>query len=96
MCGEDAATDRTCQKCFVKFRVGDFLLDDVPWSSRSVEVTGNKDQIETLMENSRCYAMQDIADILKISTPSIENHLHQLGYVNLFDVWAPHTVLFGL
>lgn len=33
--------------------------------------------------------MQEIADILKISESSIENHLHQLGYVHHFDVWVP-------
>ena len=34
--------------------------------------------------------MRKIADILKISKSSVENHLHQLGYVNRFDVWVPH------
>ena len=33
--------------------------------------------------------MWEIADILKISKSSIENHLHQLDYVNRFDVWVP-------
>ena len=36
--GEDAVTDQTCQKWSVKFRAGDFLSDDVPWSGRPVEV----------------------------------------------------------
>ena len=30
--------------------------------------------------------MWEIIDILKISKSSAENHLHQLGYVNCFDV----------
>ena len=34
--------------------------------------------------------MREIADILKILKSSTENHLHQLGYVNHFDVWVPH------
>ena len=29
-------------------------------------------------------------NILRISKSDIENHLYQLGYVNHFDVWAPH------
>ena len=29
--GEGAVTDETCQKWFVKFRAGDFSLDDAPW-----------------------------------------------------------------
>ena len=28
--GEGAMTERMCQKWFVKFRAGDFLLDDAP------------------------------------------------------------------
>ena len=36
--------------------------------------------------------MQEIADILKISKSSVENHLHQLGYMNSFDVWVPHKL----
>ena len=39
-------TDQTCQKWFVKFCAGDFLLDDALWSGKPVEV--DRDQIETL------------------------------------------------
>ena len=66
------------------------MLDDAPQSGRTVEV--DSDQIETLIENNQCYTTWEIADILKISKSSIENHLHQLGYVNCFDVWVPHKL----
>ena len=36
--------------------------------------------------------MREIANIFKISKSSFENHLHQLGYVNCFDVWVPHKL----
>ena len=81
--GEGAVTD---QKWFAKFSAGDFSLDDAPPSGRPVDV--DSDQNETLIENNQCYAMQEIADILKISKSSVENHL--LGYVNRFDVSVPH------
>ena len=76
----DVVTDRTCQKWFVKFRAGDFSLDDAPRSGRPVEV--DSDQIETLIENSQHYTTQETADIFKISKSSTENHLHQLDYDN--------------
>ena len=79
-----------CQKWFVKFSAGDFSLDDAPRSNRPVEVDG--DQIRIIIENSQHYTTWEIADILKISKSSIENHLHQLGYVNHFDVWVPHNL----
>ena len=88
--GEGAVTDRTCQKWFAKFCAGDFSLDDAPWSGRPVEVDSN--QIETLIENNQRYTTQEIANILKISKSSIENHLHQLDYINCFDVWVPHKL----
>ena len=72
----------------MKFCAGDFLLDDAPRSGRPVEV--DSDQIETLIENNQHYTTWEIADILKISKLSVENHLQQLGYVNRFDVWVPH------
>ena len=53
MHGEGAVTDQTCQKWFVKFRAGDFSLDDSPQSGRPVEV--ESDQIKTLVENNQCY-----------------------------------------
>ena len=54
-----------CQKRFLNFCAGDFLLDNAPQLGISVEV--DSDQIETLIENDQCYVMQKIADILKIS-----------------------------
>ena len=65
MCGEGAVTDRTCQKWFVKFHVGDFSLDNAPWLGRPVEV--DNDQIETLIENNQCSTTLEIANIHKIS-----------------------------
>ena len=49
----------------VKFRAGDFSVDNAPQSGRPVEV--DSDQTETLIENNQYYIMQDIANILKIS-----------------------------
>ena len=51
----------------MKFRAGDFSLENenAPWLSRPVEVDSG--QIETLIENNQCYTMQELADILKIA-----------------------------
>ena len=88
--GEGAVIDRMYQKWFAKFRAGDFSLDDAPRSGRPAEV--DRDQIETFIENDQRYTTQEIANILIISKSSIDNHLHQLGYVNCFDVWVPRKL----
>ena len=65
MFGESAVADRMRQTRFVKFRAGDFLLEDASWLGRPVEV--DSDQIEALIENNQHYATQESTDILKIS-----------------------------
>ena len=79
VCEEGAVTDRMCQKWFDQFCAGDFSLDDASWWDRPVEVNSN--QIKTLIKSNQHYAMQDTADIFKISISRVENHLLQLGYV---------------
>ena len=64
MHGEGAVTDQTCQKWVASFHAGDFLLDDAPQSGRAVEF--ESDQIKTLIESNQCYALWEIANILKI------------------------------
>ena len=59
-------------------------------SGRPVEA--DSDQMETLIENNQHYTTREIADILKISKSSAENHSHQRGYVNRVDVWVPHKL----
>ena len=80
------ASDRMCRK----FRAGESSLDDAPRSGRPVEVDSY--QIETLIKNNQHYTMWEIADILKMSKSSVENRLHQPGYVNHFDVWVPYKL----
>ena len=46
VCGEGAVTDQMCQKWFVKFRAGDFSLDDAPRLGKPVEADSG--QIKTL------------------------------------------------
>ena len=64
MYGGSAVTDRMCPKWFAKFCAGDFSLDDAPRSGRPVEV--DRDQIKTLIENSKRYTTGERANILKI------------------------------
>ena len=88
MYGEDAVTDQMYQKWFVTFHARDFSLKDALPSGRPVEV--DSDQIKALAENNQNHTTQEIANILIVSKSSVENHLHQLGYVNQFDTWGLH------
>ena len=79
-----------CQKCLAKICAGDFLLDGASHSSRPVEIDSH--QTETLIENNLHYTTMEKANRLKICKSSAENHLHQLGYINHFDVWVLHKL----
>ena len=63
--------------------------------SRWMMLHGRVDQLKLIAIKSihwetQRYTTRETADILKISKSSAENHLHQLAYVNRFDVWVPH------
>ena len=68
--GEGAVTDQMCQKGFVKFHAGDFLLEDTPQSGRPVEV--DSEQIKTLIENNQCSTTWEI--------PTYSKYPNQLSY----------------
>ena len=40
----------------------------------------------------QCYTAWEVANILRISKSSTEDHLHQLGHGNCFGVWSPHKL----
>ncbi|XP_014479919.1 PREDICTED: histone-lysine N-methyltransferase SETMAR-like [Dinoponera quadriceps] len=89
--GNDAVTERMCQKWFKKFRAGDTTLEDE--DERSVPpVIADDNQIKTLIENNQRYTTQEIAEILHLSHTTVIEYLQELGYVNRFDLWVPHDL----
>lgn len=76
----DTVKECVCQKWFAKFCAEDFSLKDASRSGRSQEV--DNDQLKNLIECNSCYTTRDIAQILKISKSSVENHLHGLGFMH--------------
>ena len=44
---------------------------------------------QMLTEDGPRYGTWETGNILKVSQSSVEKHLQQLDYVNLFDVWLP-------
>ena len=88
--GENAVTERVCQKWFARFRKGNFSVRDAPRSGRPKMI--DSDQMKAVVEQDCRLTTREIADILKISKSSVENELHKLGYVSKLDVWVPHKL----
>ena len=78
MFGEGAVTDRMCQKWLVKFRAGDFSLDDVPRSGRPAEV--DSDQIKTLIEKNQS-TTQELVVILKMSKSKLLVKMQNVSFI---------------
>jgi len=88
--GDDALTERVCQKWFAKFRSGDFDVNDAPRSGRPTEI--NSSDVKAIIDENPFQSVREIAATLNISHTSVENHLRQLGYVFRDNVWMPHEL----
>ncbi|KAL1116692.1 hypothetical protein AAG570_005164 [Ranatra chinensis] len=88
--GEDAVTERVCQKWFSRFRSENFFGSRCTSHWPPTEI--DSDKVKEMVDTNPRYTTRQTADILKISKSSVENHLHQLGYVSRLDVWVPHQL----
>ena len=84
---EDAESDGTCEKWVAKIHARDFSCTVAPWVGRPGAVESHPGQM--LTEDGPRYGTWETGNILKVSQSSVEKHLQQLDYVNLFDVWVP-------
>ena len=73
--GEDAVSDRMCQKWFAKFHSEEMNIEDAPRSGRPV--TTNVDQITALIDSDRQITVREIAARLNIGKSTSE-HLNKL------------------
>ncbi|XP_032690173.1 histone-lysine N-methyltransferase SETMAR-like [Odontomachus brunneus] len=82
--------ERVCQKWFARFRCGDFSVKDKPRLGLPNQI--DSDRWKAIIDTSPYYTTREIADVLQISKSSVENYLHQLGYVSRLDVRVPHEL----
>ena len=64
-----------------------FLMRSCPWVGRPGAVESHPGQ--TLTEDRPRCGTRETGNILKVSQSSVEKHLQQLDYINLFDIWVP-------
>nr|XP_043067479.1 histone-lysine N-methyltransferase SETMAR-like [Drosophila bipectinata] len=74
--GEDALSERQCQRWFAKFREGDFSFEDAPRSGRPSAV--NEDQIKALLKEKRRYTTRQMGEKLNVSHVTVQNHLKKI------------------
>jgi len=88
--GEDAVSERMCQKWFAKFRSGEMNIEDALRSGRPV--TTDVDQITALIDSDRQITVREIAARLKIGKSTVSEHLSKLQMIKKLDVWVSHDL----
>ena len=88
--GEGAGTEQTCWKRFVKFRAGDFSLDNAPRSGRPVEVDSGQMRH---WEQSMLYHMGDSWHTQNIQINTVTGENENMSFI-LWGKNPPHE-LFG-
>jgi len=89
MC-KDVPSIRTAQHWFNRFNNGNFELDDLPHTGRSLQV--NMDVLKQLIEVDPRLTTRCLAERLGCSHITVETHLHELGKRWKYGVWIPHDL----
>ena len=88
--GEGAISERTAQKWFSRFAVGNFELSDYPRSGRPVQL--EEKQLNDLIHEDPRQTTREPAQKMGCSHDTIARHLHSLGKVQKLGAWVPHVL----
>lgn len=88
--GEGAASERTVQYWFHKFRSGEESLADAPRSGRPSNF--DDDELDRMVQADPRISTRALAEQFQCSHSTIETHLHQLGKILKMGVWVPHEL----
>ena len=86
----DVLSIRTAQHWFHRFKNGNFELDDLPHTSRPLQV--DMDVFKQLFEEDLRLTTRCLAEQLGCSHITVETHLHELGKTWKYGVWIPHEL----
>lgn len=94
--GENAVSERMCQKWFSKFRSNDKVseepidLDDAPRSGRPI--TTDIDQLMSIINSEPHATTREIAARLNIGQSTVSENLSKLKMIKMLDVWVPKNL----
>ena len=88
--GEHALVERTCQKWFVRFKSGDFVLKDEerPGQPKKFE----DEELEALLDEDCCQTQEELAKFLRVTQAAISKRLEAAGYIQKQGNWVPHEL----
>jgi len=75
--GADSVIERTVQRWFVRFRAGDFNLEDKPRGGRPSSI--DNEVLKEQIESDSSQTVREFALILNVQHKTIENKLRRIG-----------------
>lgn len=93
--GDDAPSRTTVFEWARRFKDGQFTIEDGPRSGRPSTATDDQtiEAVESLVIEDRRITIQQISDILRSSTGTVHNILHeQLRMTKFCSTWVPHLL----
>ena len=88
--GEGVIGESTARKWFVKFKNGNFDIDDTPHSRRPSEF--DKDYLKALLKEESLQTSRELAKEINCDQKTILNHLHSMEFAKKLGVWVPHEL----
>ena len=80
----------TARKWFVKFKNGNFDIDDTPHSGRPSEF--DEDHLKALLKEESYQTSRELAKKINCNQKTIFNHLHSMEFAEKLGVWVPHEL----
>ena len=88
--GEHALAERTCQKWFARFKIGDFRLED---EERFRQPKMFEDEeLEALLDEDCCQIQEELAESLGVTQAAISKRLKATRYIQKQGNWVPHEL----
>lgn len=88
--GEGALSYNTAKSWFQKFKNGDFSLEEIERSGRSVEL--NEEDLVKLVEEEPRLSLREMEEKLECCHSTIARHLGRLGFTSKLGIWVPHEL----
>jgi len=88
--GEEAVTDRWCQKWFKRFREGNRDVEDRPRAGRPREL--EPEALLALLDQDPTQTTRDLAEALGVTNGTVWNRLKEMGKVSKLGRWVPHVL----
>ena len=88
--GEGVIGKSTARKRFVKFKYGNFDINNMPCSTRSSEF--DKDHLKALLKEESRQTSCELTEKMNCDQKTILNHLHSMGFAKKLGVWVTHEL----